>query len=64
MSYTTKSLLKTNKRNLIMSSAFLVTHSGHAYVVRKVSPKVLENHTGGRLDYFINISNSTHMYIS
>ena len=29
MSYTMKSFSKTNKRNLIMSSVLLVTHSGH-----------------------------------
>ena len=49
MSYTTKFTLKTNKSNLIMSSALLVT-----YVLRIVFPKVLEHHIGDCLAYYIN----------
>ena len=47
-------LLKNNKMNFTMLSALLVTHSGHQNVLCKVSLKVLEHHTGGRLAYYIN----------
>ena len=36
-----------------MLSALLITHSGYDYVLRKVSPKVLEQHIGDRLAYYL-----------
>ena len=45
MLYTSKFALKTNERNLIMSSALL---EALTYVLCKVSPKVMEHVTGGR----------------
>ena len=45
MLYTSKFALKTNERNLIMSSALL---EALAFVLCKVSPKVMKHLTGGR----------------
>ena len=45
MLYTSKFALKTNERNLIMSSALL---EALTYVLCKVSPKVMEHLTSGR----------------